>query len=502
MHYTFFDVIVNIFSFQHIFVIIIGIIAGILIGGLPGLTANMGIALLIPVTFVMDATAGLLMLVSLYTAAIYGGCIPGILLHTPGTSASAATAIDGYELTKQGKAATAIRIATYASAIGGIISALALLLIAPPLSKIALLFGPSEYFFLAIFGLTAIASIATSGSIIKGLLSGAFGLLISIIGRDLISGYPRFTFGLIDLRTGIPFVPAMIGLFALSQVIYMCEKGKQIKEQISTCVKDWSFFPKIEEIKATYKTIFRSSLIGIGVGMLPGAGGDIGSWVSYSEAKRFSKKRELFGKGSIEGIAASESANNAVTGSSLIPLLVLGIPGSASAAVLLGALMIKGLVPGRELFTTHAYLTYTVMGGFLVANLFMGIIGMLIARYVIHITRVPKEVLVPVVTALCTVGAFAVGNVFFGVWIMMVFGIIGYLMRKTGFHPAPVILGLILGPIAEKGLRQTLTLAKGDFIGYVAVRPISVILIILIVITVVTSVIAARKESIRSKMGR
>ena len=406
MDVTFFQIAVGIFRLEYLAVIVVGILFGMLIGGLPGLTANMGIALLIPVTFGMDATSGLLMLTALYTAAIYGGSLPAILLYTPGTSASAATAIDGYELTKQGKAATAIRISTYASAAGGIFSALALLLIAPPLSRIALLFGPPEYFFLAVFGLTAIGGIAT-GSLAKGLLSGAIGMLLSLIGRDLISGFPRFTFGMADLRTGVSFVPAMIGLFALSQVLTLAERQKGDKPKEVTKLTDWRLFPTWAEIKEIYKTVIRSSLIGIGVGILPGAGGDIASWVSYSEARRSSKRPELIGKGSIEGIAASEASNNAVTGSSLIPLMVLGIPGSASAAILLGALLIKGLVPGRELFTTHATLTYTVMGGFLFANVLMGFIGMIASRYIIRITRIPNEALVAVVTVLCVIGAYA-----------------------------------------------------------------------------------------------
>ena len=501
MQFGFFDIFLNIFSIYHLLVILAGILFGMLVGALPGLTANMGIALLIPVTFAMDSASGLLMLTALYTSAIYGGSLPAILLHTPGTSASAATAIDGYELTKQGKGATAIRIATYASTVGGLISAIALLIISPPLSRLALLFGPSEYFFLAVFGLTAIGTIS-SDSLVKGLLSGAFGMILSLIGRDLISGFPRFTFGLNDLRTGISFIPAMIGLFALSQVLSLTEGSMKSNELKQTTLSDWKFFPSRDEVRTIGKTVLKSSVIGIGVGMLPGAGGDIGSWVSYSEAKRSSKHPELMGKGSIEGIAASESANNAVTGSSLIPLMVLGIPGSASAAILMGALMIKGLVPGRELFTTHAYTTYTVMGGFLVANLFMGVIGMFLSRYIIKVTRIPKSIIIAAVTTLCVIGAYAVGNSLFDLWVMLFFGIFGYLIKKIGFHPAPIILGLILGPIAEKAFRQVLILSKGNFFGFVIMRPITVVLIVFIILTIFTTINGKRKVARKGKIHK
>ncbi|HBW38033.1 tripartite tricarboxylate transporter permease [Desulfosporosinus sp. BICA1-9] len=472
-------ILTNVFTFNSMIAIFIGIIGGIVIGSLPGLTANMGVALLVPVTFGMETSAGLLMLVALYTSAIYGGSISAILLHTPGTSASAATAIDGYELTKQGKAGSALRISTYSSVFGGVVSGIALLALTPPLSKVSLLFGPSDYFLLAVFGLTMIAGVA-SDSLLKGLISGFLGLLLATFGTDLSSGFPRFTFGITGLISGVSFVPAMIGLFSLSQVMIMVETAKEQGKFETRKVLDWRWVPTLSEVKKVWIAVIRSSGIGVLIGILPGAGGDIASWVSYNEAKRFSKNKKEFGKGSIEGVAASESANNAVTGGSLIPLLTLGIPGSGTAAVLLGALMIKGLMPGRELFTKYADVTYTVMVGFLVANILMGVFGMIIARYATNITRIPNRVLAPIVTALCVLGSFSMGNSMFDVWVMIVFGLIGYIMRKYQFHPAPVVLGLILGPMAEKGFGQSVVLAHGNLAGYYFSRPISVILIILI----------------------
>lgn len=490
-------VLFNLFTFDTILAMLIGVLAGLIIGALPGLSANMGVALLIPVTFGMDPAAGLLMLLAVYTSAIYGGSISAILLHTPGTSASAATAIDGYALTQQGKAGLALRISTTSSVIGGFISGIFLLALTPPLSMISLKFGPPEYFLVAIFGLTAIGNVAT-GSLNKGLISGALGLLIGTVGLELNSGFPRFTFGLQDLQSGVSFVSAMIGLFSLSQVLIMVESTHKEGVLKTNVIKDWRYFPRWQELMEVKEAILRSSLIGVLVGILPGAGGDIASWISYNEGKKFAKKPELYGKGSIEGVAASEAANNAVCGGSMIPLLTLGIPGSATAAIMLGGLMIQGLVPGRELFTKYAELTYTVIIGFIVANLVMGVVGMLVARFMVNVTKLSNKVLAPVVVIFCVVGSFALGNNIFNVWVMILFGVLGYIMRKTGFHPAPMVLGLILGPMTEKGFRQSLLLSNGDLLTYFLTRPISVILIILIIFTLLSPFLFKKKKDAKS----
>ena len=464
----------------------LGILAGLCIGALPGLTANLGVALLLPVTFNMDVTAALLMLMSLYTAAIYGGSFPAILLHTPGTSASAATAIDGFALTQKGEFNKAIRISTFASVVGGVASAVALLLLAPPLSLLSLKFGPPEYFMLALFGLTVIGTLAT-GNLVKGLIAGAVGLFLSTIGLDIDSGFPRFSFGMTGLQGGISFVPAVIGLFSLSQALLMSEDAVRSIQTVEFQSGRWRWLPFWSEIRQIANTVARSSVIGIIVGILPGAGGDIGSWVAYNEAKRFSRNDPEFGKGSILGVAASESANNAVTGSSLIPLLTLGIPGSTTAAILLGALIIHGLQPGRTLFQEHAHITYTVIIGFLIANLVMGVVGMGLARYMSNVSRLPNYVLIPLIVILSVVGAYSLGNSAFDVYAMMGFGILGYLMRKAGFPPAPLILGLILGPIAETGYRQSAVLASGTVFGYILSSPISLVLLTLIFLSIVSA---------------
>lgn len=478
----FFNIAINLLSFDVMIALVVGVVGGLVVGMLPGLSSPMAVALLIPVTFEMEPIAGLTMLAAVYTSAIYGGSVSAILIHTPGTSSSAATTLDGYQLTLKGQAGKALGTATVSSMIGGSISAIVLLFLAPPLSRISLKFSSPEYFLIAVFGLTIIGALA-SKSVAKGLAGGVLGLIIGSVGIDALTGYPRFTFGFLSLETGVSFIPAMIGLFSLSQVLILAEthgksgdkrKAKQFTDRI---------LPTRKEFKEIFPTIIRSSGIGTFIGMLPGAGSDIGAWVGYNEAKRFSKKKEQFGKGSLEGIAAPEAANNSVTGGSFIPLLTLGIPGSSTTAILLGGLLILGLRPGRELFTTHADITLTVIIGFLVANILMGIIGLLGARYFVKITSIPNKILIPVIIGLCVVGSYAISNNFFDVWLMVIFGIVGYLMRKLGFHPAPVVLGMILGPIMETGLRESFLLAKGSVLQYYFTRPISVGLMILIVLS-------------------
>jgi len=461
----------------------IGVCGGMLIGALPGLSASMGVALLIPVTYSMSDQAGLILLVSVYTSAVYGGSITACLLHTPGTPSSAATAMDGFALTRQGKGLKAIGISTVCSMIGGAVSALALLLIAPTLAAVSLRFNSAEYFLIAVFGLTIIGSLGGE-NMIKGLLSGCFGLLISCIGLDIMNGTPRFTFGSVNLEAGISLVPALIGLFSLSQIMINMEdiaKGKDriLDDNVSTLGKD--MLPTRQEMKRLAPTIAKSSIIGILVGILPGAGGDIGSWIAYNNAKNSSKHKEEFGHGSIEGVAASESANNAVTGGALIPMMTLGIPGSGTTAILMGGLMIKGLTPGYRLFTEHGETTYCVIFGFLIANLLMGLVGLLTACYVVRVSKVGTRILCPIIVALSCVGAYAIRSSIFDVYIMLIFGLIGYLMRRSGFATAPVVLGLILGKTAEQNYRQLLIISRGDLLGYCMERPITILLFVMVI---------------------
>lgn len=477
------DVLQMFFTVEVLIALVIGTLGGMLVGALPGLSASMAVALLIPVTFKMGPAAGMVLLVSVYTSAIYGGSITACLIATPGTPSSAATALDGYPLTKQGQGLKAIGISTISSMIGGSISALALLFIAPPLSRVSLLFSSLEYFLLALFGLTIIGSLA-GDSMVKGLMSGCLGMLIGCVGLDIMNGTPRFTFGIIELESGIKLIPAMIGLFSISQVMIGVEdlvKGKKVILDDPDSLLKGSPLPSKQEFKQILPTVGISSIIGILIGIMPGAGADIGSWVAYNTAKKRSKHPEKFGHGAIEGIAASESANNAVTGGALIPLLTLGIPGSAVAAIMLGGMMIKGLVPGFDLFSKQGDITYTIIFGFLFANILMGVIGLLISRQLVKISVVPMAILSPLIVALSAIGAYAIAASMVDVYIMCIFGVIGYFVRKFGFATAPIVLGMILGPMAEQNWRQALLFSRGDMLGYFLGRPVSLVLAALVI---------------------
>lgn len=432
---------------------------GITIGCLPGLSAAMGVALLLPVTFGMDPATGLIVLGGIYCGAIFGGSISAILIHTPGTPASAATAIEGYKLTLKGQAAKALTVACFASFCGGLLSCISLYFFSPLLAELAMQFKSPEYFWLSIFGLTIIAGVS-SRSLIKGLMSGVLGLLISTIGMDPMEGVERFMFGQPTLYNGVNTTCALIGLFSMSQVLILAEK-KIVERAKAAKIKDKMTLSKAE-VKRLMPTITRSWLIGNILGILPGAGATIACFMGYNEAKRFSKHKEEFGNGSIEGVAGSESANNAVTGGSLIPTLTLGIPGESVTAVLMGGLIIHGLQPGPELFTTYAGMTYTFFAGFVLVQFAMLIIGLWGSKMFAHIARLSDRILIPSIFVLCVVGSYAIHNNFDEVIIMFVFGIIGYLVRKFDMNAAAIVLGLILGPIGENGLRRSLILSDGD----------------------------------------
>jgi len=468
---------VSAFDLYTLFIIVLSTTLGIIIGAMPGLSAAMGVALLIPITFTMEPAIGLIMLLGIYCGAIFGGSIAAILISTPGTPAASATLIEGYQMTKKGQGGKALKTAAFASFTGGIISAIALYGFAPLLAQLALKFGSAEYFWLAIFGLTIIAGVS-GASLLKGLLAGAFGLVLAMIGLDPISGVPRFTFGINDLISGIPFTPALIGLFAMSQVLIMAEEKVKIVSQVNH-VKDNSKL-KWSEIRDMKGTLGRSSIIGTVIGILPGAGATIAAFVGYNEARRFSKNKDQFGKGAQEGVAGTEAANNAVTGSSLIPTLTLGIPGESVTAVLLGGLIIHGLQPGPDLFTTDAHITYTMFAGFVLVNFVILLVGLYGSRYFVGVTRIPDAALIPIIFVLSVVGSYAIHNNFFDVILMFVFGIIGYLFTKFDLNPASIVLALILGILAETGFRRTLVISQGDYAALVE-SPISIGLIIITV---------------------
>ncbi len=477
------------FQFDTIIALFIGVVGGMVIGALPGFSASMGVALLIPITFGMNPVAGLLMLIAVYTSAIYGGSITATLCHTPGTPASAATALDGYQLTLQGRGMEAVGVGTISSMLGGIVGALALIFIAPPLGLFSLKFSSLEFFMLAIFGLTIIASLA-GASLVKGLFSGFLGLLFGSIGLDMFTGVPRFTFGIIALEDGINFVPALIGMFSLSQVLILSSDiAKGRKTIMVGDVMSGRILPPWKEFKSLFPTMIRSSFLGTIVGIIPAAGAGISSWVCYALGKKFSKNPEAFGKGALEGVASSEAGNNAATGGALIPLFTLGLPGSGVAAILLGGLMIHGLVPGAEMYTKHADMTFALSTGFLIANVLMGIIGLGIARYVAKVSTLSPSILSPIIIGLSCIGCYAIRNSMFDVVIMLIFGLIGYFLRITGFATAPMVLGMVLSPIAESNWRRALILARGDIFSYFLTRPISIVLFILVILSLFSPIL-------------
>lgn len=461
--------------------LLLGVWGGIAIGSLPGLTATMGVALLLPVTFGMEPEAGMLLLLGIYIGAIYGGSVSAILLRTPGTPAAAATAMDGFEMAKRGEAGKALGISTTASFIGGIVSTLMLITISPILAKIALKFSAPEYFALAIFGLSIISSISGK-SPLKGIIVGVFGLLVSTIGMDPMTSYPRFTFGNVNLLNGFSFIPVMIGLFGLAQALYNVEESEQA---VKIQQKVEGVLSALSEIKRILGTAVRSAVMGTFIGIIPGAGADIAAFVSYNEAKRWSKHPEKFGTGIPEGIAAPEAGNNGVTGGAMIPLLTLGIPGDAVTAILLGALMIQGLQPGPLLFKEHGELVYTIFSGLLVGNVLMLISGLLGIRLFIKVLSVPKNILTPLIFVLCIVGSYAMNNRFFDVGVMLASGVIGYIFMKLDFPASPIILALILGPMAESNLRRSLIMSGGNYSIFFT-RPISAFLLTLALITFIT----------------
>ena len=386
-------------------------------------------------------------------------------------------------MTQQGLAGKAIGMSTTASLIGGLISAIALLFIAPPLARLALKFGPPEYFLVGLFGLSVIISIS-SESYLKGLIVGVFGLLVATTGMDNFTAYPRFIFNNDSLLDGIPILPALIGLFSLSQAIKISVSGQKtiVLNPDDLTISD-RILPDKEDMKRTWKTTLRSSIIGIIIGIIPGAGTSIASFLSYNEAKRASKDPDSFGKGNIEGVAASEAANNAVTGGSLIPALTLGIPGNAVTAVFIGGLTIQGLIPGPNLFTKYGEITYTLMLSLFLANIMFWVIGIALTRQLVKIVKIPTKILAPLICVLSVIGSYAIRNNFFDIWLLLGFGIIGYFMERFKFPQAPIVLALILGPMVEAELRRTLALFHGSLLP-VLFRPISLFVLVLIVISV------------------
>jgi len=476
-------------------VLVFGVLGGVILGALPGLTATMGVAILLPFTFGMDATPALVMLIGVYIGGIYGGSIAAILLKTPGTPASAATVLDGHTMALKGLAAKALSIAAVASFIGGLISTIVLIAVAPILADFALRFNAPEYFALALFGLTIIASVSAK-NIMKGLLAGTIGLLVSMVGLDPISSVPRFTFGVMDLYSGINIIPVLIGLFAIAEGLNQLEKLSSDQQDIPPKF-DYKFL-SFSDFKKILPTTIKSGLIGTSIGSVPGAGADISAFACYNEAKRVAKNPEEFGNGSMHGLAAAESGNNGVTGGSLVPLLTLGVPGDAVSAVLLGALIVQGLTPGPLLFTQNPEIVYGIFSSMIVANIVMLLIGFLGIRFFCRIIEVPKIIMIPIIIFLSVIGAYAINNSMFDVGIAITFGLLGFILNKLDIPSSPILLAIILGPMAETNLRKSLIMYEGSW-SFLYDRPIALAFILFAIFSVYSTVKLKKKERLAAQ---
>lgn len=438
--------------------LMIGTVLGIVVGAIPGLTATMAIALLIPFTFQMNPISGIVMLLAIYASGIYGGGIASILIRTPGTPAAAATVLDGYPMAQQGHAGRAIGIATISSGIGGVFSAVCLALFAPLLATVALRFSAPEYFALAVFGLVVTMSLAGDAPI-KGLAAALAGLLVAMIGLDPIGGFPRFNFGVAEFSGGLNFVAVMIGLFSLSEAFRQLETmGTSMP--VPPAVRN--VLPRLKEILSFWKIYIRSCVFGLVVGVTPGIGAETSSFLSYSETRRTARDPSRFGKGAPEGVAAAQSAENASTGGDLLPMLTLGVPGDAATAVLMGALTIHNLQPGPLLFQDRPDLVHQIFAGMICANVAFVIVGLVGARLFASVVRVDRRVLVPIICLLSLIGAYAIENNPMDVWVTLIFGVVGWLMQRNGYPVSPLVLAVILGGMMESNLRRALVMGQGD----------------------------------------
>ena len=448
------------FTLENILWINIGVFIGSVFAAIPGLSVILCVILFLPVTYSMTAIPGMMFLLGLYCAGGYGGSGSAILINTPGTPHAAATMLDGHPLSEKGRTKAALKIALYASTFGGIFSALMLLFLGPQVARVAAQLGTAEYFMVCVFGLTIIAGVSGK-SMIKGLISACLGLLISCVGSDPMTSYDRFTFGVSRLYLGLDLAVCLIGLFALVEIMSKAEKRLDRLNLDTAQIKDDGVITK-SEYKRMVRPVLLSSIIGVMVGIIPGTGASEASWFSYNTAKNMSKHPEEFGHGSVEGIAAAESANNAVTGATLIPLLTLGIPGDGTVAIMLSALMINGLNPGLSLFTTQGDIMYAIMLGLILVNIFMLLQGKFLTSLFAKVVSIPQEILTPIIVIFCFAGAYSVNENYFDVGIALIFGILAWILRKLELPPVPILLGLVLGSMTETNFRRALLITNGN----------------------------------------
>ncbi len=467
---------------------------GIIIGGLPGLTATMGVALLTTLTYSMDRDTAILVLICMYVGAIYGGSRSAILLNIPGTPASAATALDGFPLAQQGRARYAMALATAGSALGTLVGITLMILLAPPLAEAALGFGSYEFFWLALFGIVISGQLTAGKSVIKGYIAGLLGLAIAMVGADGIHSHARFTFGFDPLSGGIGLIPAMVGAFGLAEVLYAMWRPKSVMAETKS--GDDPILPRLIDLWKYKFTVIRSGIIGTLVGIIPGVGEDIGAWGAYAAAKRFSPERDRFGKGSTEALTAAETGNSAVVPGSLIPAITLAVPGLAPSAVLIAALFIHGVRPGPMIMIETPDFIYRVAIMLVLATIAIAILGIGLTRVFALVLKVPREYLMPVIFTLCVIGPYALTQRIFDIWVMVAFGLIGLVLRRFDYPMPPLVLGIILGDMLDKSLRRGLMLSDGDISAFFA-RPVS-----LVFATLVAASLLANSRIVRNAVIR
>jgi putative tricarboxylic transport membrane protein len=466
-------------------------LVGIVIGLLPGLSATLGIALMTTLTVKMAPTDAILVLICVYVGAIYGGSRTGILLNIPGTAANAAATLDGHALAKQGHAGRAMGISTTGSVMGSLFGVLCLATLTPLLAEAALKFQAFEFFWLALLGVLMSGSL-TGNDPLKGWLMGFLGLFTAQIGLDGIHAHERFTFGYHDLTGGIALIPALVGAFGFAEIlIVLAEPAK--KAAINAID---SILPRIADVLKYWKTILRSGAIGVFIGILPGVGEDMGAWASYAAAKRFSPERERFGKGSVEGMMAAETGDNAAIPGAIIPALALAVPGSAPAAVLMAAMIIHGVQPGPMLMVNQPQFAYDVVAITFIASLCILLFGLAMVRPLLWVLRVPRAIIMPIVFVLCTLGAYAIASRVFDIWVMLAVGTVCFVLRRQGYPVAPFVLGIVLGDIVDKSLRRGLVISDGDLTPFFT-RPIAAVLAAIVLATVLLQFRAVRRLILR-----
>lgn len=469
-----------------------GVLVGTLVGVLPGLGPTATIALLLPLTFKQDAISAIIMLAGIYYGAQYGGSTTSILVNIPGEASSVVTALDGYQMARQGRAGPALGIAAFGSFIAGTVATFGLALLAPPMASVALKFGPPEYFSLVCLGLVA-ATFLTQGSMLKSLIMIVFGLMLGTVGRDMITGYPRFTYGVYDLEDGIGFIPIIMGVFGIAEILSNLESsltgGKDIYEKRIT-----GLLPSLKDWALSIGPILRGSVVGFFLGTLPGGGAVLASFASYTVEKKVSKDPQSFGKGAIQGVAGPEAANNAASQGAFIPLLTLGIPSNAVMALLVGALMIHGVQPGPQMITKNPALFWGVITSMYLGNILLLILNLPLIRLWVQILKIPYRILFPLILMFCLIGVYSLNNSIFEIYLMGGFGILGYIFKKLDFEPAPMILAVILGPMLEDNLKHAMLISSGDLTVFFS-RPISVVFLGLSFLCVLFQMIPAIRHS-------